>query len=105
MYCTVYKLYYFRPKCGDKIKEMRAEEMRKIVEERVKLARSAAPQGSSDLLVRQPQVVSWGSKLAFNKENLISPFVGYKPVMGRKKDEACMVKYLKKIMVNGLQDP
>jgi len=105
MYCTVYKVYYFRPRSGDKIKELRAEEMRKIVEERVKLARSAAPQGSSDLLVRQPQVVSWGSKLAFNKENLISPFVGYKPVMGRKKDEACMVKYLKKIMVNGLQDP
>ena len=105
MYCTDYKLYCFRPRGGDKIKEIRAEELRKIVEERVKLARSAAPQGSSDLLVRQPQVVTWGSKLAFNKESLVTPFVGYKPVMGRKNDESCMVKYLKKIMVNGLQDP
>ena len=105
LYYMYYKLYYCRSRMAEKIKEMRAEEMRRVVEERVKLARSAAPQGSSDLLVRQPQVVTWGSKLAFNKENLVATLVGYKPVMGRKKDEACMVKYLGKVMVNGLQDP
>ena len=104
-YCIMYKLYYFRPRFPEKIKEMRAEELRKVVEDRVRLARSAAPQGSSDLLVRQPQNVTWGAKLTFNKESLVTPFVNYKPVMGRKRDEECMVKYLKKIMVNGLQDP
>jgi hypothetical protein len=104
-YCIIYKLYYFRPRYPEKIKEMRAEELRKVVEDRVRLARSAAPQGSSDLLVRQPQNVTWGTKLTFNKESLVTPFVRYKPVMGRKRDEECMVKYLKKVMVNGLQDP
>ena len=88
-----------------KLTELRSEEMRKIVEERVKLARSTAPQGSSDLLVRQPQVVARGTKKQLNPEILISNFVGYRPVMGRKQDESCMNKYLKSIMVNGLQDP
>ena len=105
MYDMYYKVYYCRSRVVEKIKEMRAEEMRKTVEERIKLARSAAPQGSSDLLVRQPQVVTWGSKMAFNKENMLSKFVGYKPVMGRNQDEPCMLKYLRKVMVNGLQDP
>ena len=90
MYYMYYKVYYCRSRTTEKI-----EEMRKTVEERAALARSAAPQGSSDLLVRQPQVVTWGSKMAFNKESLVSIFVGYKPV----------IKYLRKIMVNGLQDP
>ena len=105
MYDMYYNVYYCRSRTMEKIKEMRAEELRKTVEERVALARSAAPQGSSDLLVRQPQVVTWGTKMAFNKENLVSVFVGYKPVMGRKQDESCMIKYLRRIMVNGLQDP
>ena len=82
-----------------KLTELRSEEMRKIVEERVKLARSTASQGSSD------QVVALGTKKQLNPENLISVFVGYRPVMGRKQDESCMNKYLKSIMVNGLQDP
>ena len=90
MYYMYYKVYYCRSRTTEKI-----EEMRKTVEERAALARSAAPQGSSDLLVRQPQVVTWGSKMAVNKESLVSIFVGYKPV----------IKYLRKIMVNGLQDP
>ena len=105
MYYMYYKYYYFRQRFPERIKEMRAEEMRKVVEDRVRLARSAAPQGSSDLLVRQPQNVTWGTKLTFNKESLVTPFVRYKPIMGRKRDEECMIKYLKKIMVNGLQDP
>ena len=68
--------------------KLRSEEMRKIVEERVRLARSTAPQGSSDLLVRQPQVISWGTKKTFNPENLVSMFVGYPPVMGWKQGES-----------------
>ena len=47
----LFKYYYYRKL--EKLPEMRSEEMKKVVEERVKLARSAAPQGSSDLLVRQ----------------------------------------------------
>jgi len=99
----ILKYYYYRK--PEKLPELRSEEMRKVVEERIKLARSAAPQGSSDLLVRQPQLVSWGTKKPFNKEDLVAKLVGYKPTMGRKQDEACMKKYLDKIMVNGLQDP
>ena len=52
VYYICYKLYYCRSRVTEKIKEMRAEKMRRTVEERVKLARSAAPQGSSNLLVR-----------------------------------------------------
>ena len=88
-----------------KLTELRSEEMRKIVEERIRLARSTAPQGSSDLLIRQPQVISGVTKKTFNPENLVSIFVGYSPVMGRKQDESCMKKYLNRISGNGLQDP
>ena len=95
--------YYYRRL--EKLLEMRSEEMKKVVEERVKLARSAAPQGSSDLLVRQPQVISWGTNKTFNKESIVAKLVGYKPTMGRKQDESCMAKYLDRVMVNGLQDP
>ena len=98
-----FKYYYYRKL--EKLPEMRVEEMKDVVEERVKLARSAAPQGSSNLLVRQPQVVSWGTKKTFNKEAILTKMLGYKPVMGRKQDESCMDKYLKRVMVNGLQDP
>jgi len=99
----MFKYYYYRKL--ESLPEMRSEEMKKVVEERVKLARSAAPQGSSDLLVRQPQVISWGTKKVFNKEEILAKIVGYKPIMGRKQDESCMDKYLKRVMVNGLQDP
>ena len=78
-----------------KLTKLRSEEMRKIVEERVRLARSTAPQGSSDLPFKK----------TFNPENLVSIFVGYSPVMGQKQDESCMKKYLNRIIVNGIQDP
>ena len=103
IYLRRFKHYYYRKL--EKLPEMRSEELKKVVEERVKLARSAAPQGSSNLLVRQPQVVSWGTKKVFNKEDIIAKMIGYKPTMGRKQDESCMDKYLKRVMVNGLQDP
>ena len=102
---TYYVTHDYCSREKGKLTEMRVEEMRKIVEERVRLARSTAPQGSSDLLVRQPQVVSWGTKKTFNPESLITVFVRYRPVMGRKQDESCMTKYLSRVMVNGLQDP
>ena len=102
---TYYVTHDYCSREKGKLTEMRVEEMRKIVEERVRLARSTAPQGSSDLLVRQPQVVSWGTKKTFNPESLITVFVRYRPVMGRKQDESYMTKYLNRVMVNGLQDP
>ena len=98
-------MYYFRMRNMEKLTELRPEELRKIVEDRVKLARSAAPQGSSDLLVKQPEVVSWGSNKTFNKEALMETLIGYKPKMGRKQDETCMKKYLNHVMVNGMQIP
>ena len=88
-----------------KLTKLRSEKMRKKVEERVRLERSMAPQGSNDLLIRQPQVISGVTKKTFNPEHLVSIFDGYPPVMGRKQDKSCMKKYLNRIMVNGLQDP
>ena len=88
-----------------KLTKLRSEKMRKKVEERVRLERSMAPQGSNDLLIRQPQVISGVTKKTFNPEHLMSIFDGYPPVMGRKQDKSCMKKYLNRIMVNGLQDP
>ena len=88
-----------------KLTKLRSEKMRKKVEERVRLERSMALQGSNDLLIRQPQVISGVTKMKFNPENLVSIFVGYPPVRGRKQDESCMKKYLNRIVVNGLQHP
>jgi hypothetical protein len=85
--------------------ELTPEQLREEVERRVKLARSTTPTGSSDLLVRQPQVMAWGNNKPLAKDLLIKEFVKYKPAMGRKQDEKCMGKYLDKVMKTGLQDP
>ena len=85
--------------------ELTPEQLRDEVERRVKLARSTTPTGSSDLLVRQPQVMAWGNNKPLAKDLVIKEFVGYKPAMGRKQDEKCMDKFLNKVMKAGLQDP
>ena len=81
--------------------ELTPEQLREEVERRVKLARSTTPTGSSDLLVRQPQVMAWGNNKPLAKDLLIKEFVGYKPAMGRKLDEKFMDKLLNKVMKAG----
>ncbi len=50
--------------------------MRKIGEDKVNLARSTTPQGSSDLPFEQPKISTWGNKEPSNPMNLEAAIIG-----------------------------
>ena len=46
-----------------------------------------------------------GNGRVLDKEKIIREFVGYTPVMNKRKDEECMTTFLDSVIVNGVQDP
>ena len=52
-----------------------------------------------------PRENSWGHKRVLDKKKIIREFVGYTPVMNKRKDAECMTTFLDAVIVNGVQDP
>ena len=68
-------------------------------------ARMEKVETGHQFIIPCPVENSWGHGRFLDKENIIRKFVGYNPVMNRRRDEECMTTFLDAVIVNGVQDP
>ena len=81
------------------------EEIEREIAERRERFRSMDYNRSQSLLIPQIGEKTWGEKRTFSKVGMVAGIVGFRHMIGTKRDRHCMVKYLENVSSSRLNIP